>query len=169
MMKRVLVVIACTVLGGQELHAQATARVSLYAFGGAAGRLAEGDQQLQVTVGEVFASAGGITTGITALVGWSASSVAIQDDSPTAARMLDPIFPNPASRLAQVRLRLDTPTYIRLDIFDAMGRRVATLERGMKAAGVHLIPFDASQLRSGVYFYRIEGGGTAEVRRLVVL
>jgi len=46
-----------------------------------------------------------------------------------------------------------------LKVFDVLGQEVATLINGQLAAGSHQINFNASNLNSGVYFYRIEATG----------
>ncbi len=81
---------------------------------------------------------------------------------------LDVPFPNPASGHAQVVYRVGQPGMVRLDVFDALGRRVLTLAEGDAAAGTHTAAFDASALPSGVYSLRLTQGERGAVRRLVV-
>ena len=56
-------------------------------------------------------------------------------------------------------------------VFDALGRRVATLHEGPLAAGEHTLTLDpkAASLRSGVYVVRATAGAGAVSRRITVL
>ena len=56
-----------------------------------------------------------------------------------------------------------------MKIYDVAGRVVRTLVDGRQAEGTHVVPFDASRLPSGVYFYRITAGAFTAVKKLVVL
>jgi hypothetical protein len=58
---------------------------------------------------------------------------------------------------------------LRIELYDAMGRRVATLYDGTASAGEHVLPFDASGLVPGMYFVRLVTGGRMEVRKMVVV
>ena len=58
---------------------------------------------------------------------------------------------------------------LRIELYDAMGRRVATLYDGTATAGEHVLPFDASGFIPGMYFVRLATGGKTEVRKMVVV
>lgn len=47
-----------------------------------------------------------------------------------------------------------------LDVYDVMGRHVATLFNGMKQAGIHEVKFDATSLSSGIYITRLKATGS---------
>ena len=57
----------------------------------------------------------------------------------------------------------------RLSIFDAAGRLVSELFDKSLQAGEYEIGFDASELPSGVYYYRLESGSYKETRKMVLL
>ena len=79
------------------------------------------------------------------------------------------VGPNPTGGAATVRLDLPAPADVRVVVYDALGRRVATLASGTLAAGTHALPLDAAPLAPGVYVVRAEvGGGAVLVRRLTV-
>ena len=69
------------------------------------------------------------------------------------------VFPNPAASRATVTLRVETPRRAVVEVFDSLGRRVATLADREFGAGEHDLPFDTDALPSGVYFVR--WGGSA--------
>ena len=80
---------------------------------------------------------------------------------PDAVR-LDGAWPNPFSDRTNIRFALPEERVVRLDLFDALGRHVATLADRAFDAGVHLVPFDASRLGAGIYFCRVQAGDTIE-------
>jgi hypothetical protein len=62
-----------------------------------------------------------------------------------------------------------TPTNVTLKIFDVLGKEVATLVNEMKQPGFHTVDFNASNLASGIYFYRIDAGEFTSVKRMVLI
>jgi hypothetical protein len=58
---------------------------------------------------------------------------------------------------------------VTLTVYDVLGRRVATLADGVRPAGTHAATFDARGLPSGTYFYRLQAGGQAMTRRMLLV
>jgi photosystem II stability/assembly factor-like uncharacterized protein len=77
--------------------------------------------------------------------------------------------PNPVTQSTTISFTLGEPSYITLTLYDATGREVAALANGFMDAGAHDVPFQRSDLPSGVYFYRLESGGKSATRGMVVL
>ena len=78
-------------------------------------------------------------------------------------------FPNPFNPATVIGYTLRQGEHVRLDVFDVTGRRVATLVDAVQPAGVHAVRFDAAQLASGVYLYRLHAGPTVLTRRMTLL
>jgi hypothetical protein len=78
-------------------------------------------------------------------------------------------YPNPFSASTVVRYALPRALDVRLEVFDALGRRVATLAEAEQTAGVHEVTWDTHALASGVYVARLVAGGAVETRRLLLL
>jgi len=68
-------------------------------------------------------------------------------------------YPNPFNPSTKIAYGLAVDSKVTLKVFDVLGQEVATLINGNVATGSHEINFDASNLNSGVYFYRIEANG----------
>jgi len=68
-------------------------------------------------------------------------------------------YPNPFNPSTIINFSLASDSKVSLKIFDVLGQEVATLVNGQLSAGSQKISFDASQLNSGVYFYRIDADG----------
>jgi hypothetical protein len=78
-------------------------------------------------------------------------------------------YPNPFNPATQIRFALPEASEVRLEVFDAPGRRVAVLADGMRSAGVHTVSFQAGSLSSGVYIARLTAPGFVQSRAMVLL
>jgi hypothetical protein len=58
---------------------------------------------------------------------------------------------------------------VTLNVYDLMGREVATLVQGSLDAGSHAVPFHAGHLPSGTYVYRLQAGEVRLMQQLVLL
>ncbi len=78
-------------------------------------------------------------------------------------------FPNPFNPVTAISYQLSASNFVNLSVYDVSGRLVAELVNGMRDAGVHEVTFDASNLASGIYLYRIEAGDFSAVRKMVLM
>jgi hypothetical protein len=78
-------------------------------------------------------------------------------------------YPNPFGGVARVAFRLEAGQDVALRVYDLTGRLVATLAEGFRAAGDHVVDFDATGLASGTYLYRLEADGRVVSRMMTVL
>ncbi len=78
-------------------------------------------------------------------------------------------YPNPFNASTTVRYSLNTPQPVKLDVFDVLGRHVATLAEGLRAPGSREAVFDAATLASGTYYLRLSTGEQTQNRKLVLL
>ncbi|WP_420456241.1 endonuclease/exonuclease/phosphatase family protein [Rubrivirga sp.] len=85
---------------------------------------------------------------------------------PDAGVALLPSAPNPFRAGTRLRFRLDAPGDVRLDVFDALGRRVASLA-GAFGGGEHAVPLRGEGLAPGVYVVRLQAAGGVQTQRLV--
>jgi hypothetical protein len=82
--------------------------------------------------------------------------------------MLDMVRPNPLGRDGRVSFALARTGQVDLCLFDAVGRRIATLASGRKDAGWYSAKVPAAQLSQGIYFCRLEADSQRFTRKLVV-
>lgn len=78
-------------------------------------------------------------------------------------------YPNPFNPSTRIEYSLPETTPVRIDVFSVTGSRVATLVNGTQSAGNHSIVFDAHNLASGIYIYRMQAGDFVETRKLTLV
>src|ERR1051326_6862623 len=78
-------------------------------------------------------------------------------------------YPNPFNPTTVIRYDLPTQAHVVLKVFDMLGREVVTLKDDFEQSGKKSIQLDASQLSSGIYFYRLQAGGHIETKKLVLV
>ena len=78
-------------------------------------------------------------------------------------------YPNPFNPSTVIRYGLPVHADVRLEVFNALGQRVAVLVNGSRNAGWHEVNLDASRLASGMYIYRLTAGGTSHTRQMMLI
>jgi hypothetical protein len=78
-------------------------------------------------------------------------------------------YPNPFNPATTLRYSLPTGSRVSLTVHNTLGAEVARLEQGEQPAGTHEVPFDASRLASGTYFYTLRAPGFTETKRMVLV
>lgn len=78
-------------------------------------------------------------------------------------------YPNPFNPTTVIRYQLPVSSEVRLEVYDMLGRNVATLVDEQVSAGRHSVNFDAGNLSSGIYLYRLEAGSQIMTRKLTVV
>jgi len=78
-------------------------------------------------------------------------------------------YPNPFNPSTTISFQLPEASFISLKVFDALGTEVATIADGKFPAGVHEVNFDAKDLSSGLYMYRIISGTNELTRKMMVV
>ena len=81
--------------------------------------------------------------------------------TPLQTPHLEQNYPNPFNPTTTIRYSVAEEAVVTIRVFDALGRMVAELENGMKSTGSYSAVFDAGNLPSGTYIYRLEANGQA--------
>lgn len=82
---------------------------------------------------------------------------------------LDQNYPNPFNPATTISYTLNEVENIRLEVFNIQGQNIATLFEGKQQAGEHEVLFDASNLSSGIYMYRLQTGSQILTRQMVLI
>ena len=78
-------------------------------------------------------------------------------------------YPNPFNPGTKIEYSLQKSAKIKLEVFNLLGQKVATLVDGRKPAGKFTVDFDASHFASGLYFYTLKSGGVKLTRKMMLL
>ena len=97
-----------------------------------------------------------------------AGAVGVEGEAGAPALALHPAYPNPVRDAATLGYTLAAAADVRVEVFNALGQRVAVLTPGAQAAGSHAVRVDASALAPGVYFVHLLAGGQSATQSFVV-
>ncbi len=78
-------------------------------------------------------------------------------------------YPNPFNPITRISYELCENAFVRLDIYNIKGQKVKSLVHTRQNAGRYNIDFNASNLASGVYFYKLQAGRYNMIRRMVLM
>lgn len=96
------------------------------------------------------------------------TSVGENKNTPASFR-LKQNYPNPFNPLTLIEYELPIHSDVKIEVFDILGRTVATLVDGRKSAGLYSVPFNAMNLSSGAYFYRIKAGDFVQIKSMMLI
>jgi hypothetical protein len=85
------------------------------------------------------------------------------------AYALEQNFPNPFNPSTKINYSIPTEGFVTLDVYNSIGQKVANLVSESKTAGTYTVNFDASDLTSGIYFYKISSGNFTETKKMILL
>jgi hypothetical protein len=78
-------------------------------------------------------------------------------------------YPNPFNPSTTIEYSLERDGNVEIEILDILGRRVTTLVNENQQRGIHSVTFNASNLSSGIYFYKIKSGKFVETKKMLFL
>jgi len=78
-------------------------------------------------------------------------------------------YPNPFNPSTVISYQMPENSFVTLKIYNAIGSEVATLVNENKTSGIHNVTFDAANLASGIYFYKLQAGNFTAIKKLMLL
>jgi hypothetical protein len=82
---------------------------------------------------------------------------------------LEQNYPNPFNPATSIQYSIASRQFVELKIFNVLGQEIETLVNAEKPAGNYQVEFNAANLPSGVYFYRIQAGSFNQVRKMLLI
>ncbi|MBN1562047.1 T9SS type A sorting domain-containing protein [candidate division KSB1 bacterium] len=104
---------------------------------------------------------------------WDLSAVqpivdAVQENLPHTF-LLRQNYPNPFNPATTIEYSLPRASFVTLKVFDLLGREVRTLVHEQQSAAAHSVLFEAGELPSNIYFYKLEWDGACEIRKMALV
>ena len=78
-------------------------------------------------------------------------------------------YPNPFNPITTIQYSIPQRSVVSLKVYDILGNEVATLVNEAKNVGIYTVSFNASQLASGIYFYKLQAGSFVETKKMILL
>lgn len=97
-------------------------------------------------------------------------AVSVENEEPIPNTFsLQQNYPNPFNPSTNIGFRIADRGFVSLKVFDILGNEVATLVNEEKPEGSYEVTFDAAELPSGIYFYKLQSGGFIETKKMLLL
>lgn len=78
-------------------------------------------------------------------------------------------YPNPFNPVTTIEYALPQASKVKIEVYNVIGQKIATLVNSKQGAGYHTVTWDASDVSSGVYFYRLTADDFSQTRRMVLM
>jgi hypothetical protein len=123
----------------------------------------------EVYVGGAFISAGGVSA--IGVARWNSGTSRVEQLSPTAPKtfLLEQNYPNPFNPSTTIRYQLPVASEVKLEVYDVLGKKIATLVNERQSAGAYQVVWNASGLSSGTYFYRLQAGTFTQTKKMILV
>lgn len=78
-------------------------------------------------------------------------------------------YPNPFNPVTTIKFGLPVSDFVKLEIFDVLGRNINTLVNEKLNAGIYTVEWNSQNKPSGIYFYRLSGSNFSETRKMILI
>jgi hypothetical protein len=78
-------------------------------------------------------------------------------------------YPNPFNPVTKIKFDISKNGFTTLKVYNMLGQEISVLVNENKTAGSYIIDFNAGNLPSGTYFYKLISGNYSEIRKMVVI
>ncbi len=99
----------------------------------------------------------------------STNSVSNETDSKVTEFALDQNYPNPFNPSTTINYSVKNSGAVNISVYNLMGQKVAELVNETKSAGSYNVTWNASEVSSGMYYYRLEAGGQSLTRKMTLI
>ena len=128
-----------------------------------------GDYEFNFSIRPYTVKRGSITElGAFAVGRFDTAWAGVPEEIPRRYRLVQN-YPNPFNQVTVIRYELPREEKVELKVYNTLGRVVEVLEKGNKLAGYHKVEWDASNLPTGIYFYRLKAGSFTDTKKLLLV
>jgi hypothetical protein len=78
-------------------------------------------------------------------------------------------YPNPFNPSTRIQYAISSTQFVKLEVYDVLGREIASLVNEEKPAGTYEVDFNAVNLASGVYIYTLKVNGVSYSKSMILL
>jgi hypothetical protein len=78
-------------------------------------------------------------------------------------------YPNPFNPSTTISFNLPQASEVTLKVYNMLGQEVVTLLNSRMSSGIQTIKFDASNLASGMYIYRLQAGSNIQTKKMMLI
>jgi hypothetical protein len=105
-----------------------------------------------------------------AIIKYVQTTTSVEDEENSISSFtLEQNYPNPFNPTTKISWQSPVRSHQTLKVYDVLGNEVSTLLDEYKEAGSYEITFDANELSSGVYFYKLQAGSIKEMKKMILL
>lgn len=126
-----------------------------------------------IYAGGVFTTAGNMTANNIAKYSCSSITTSVKDDKEDTTLpqqfQLSQNYPNPFNPTTTIRYDIPKAGFVKISVYDILGREVRVLVNEEKNQGVYQVNFDAKYLASGIYFYTIKTSEFVQSKKMILM
>ena len=78
-------------------------------------------------------------------------------------------YPNPFNPTTTIQYQIPKETFVSIKVYNVIGSEISTLVNSMKSPGTYEVRFNAGQLTSGIYIYKIQAGQFSQMKKMVLV
>jgi len=78
-------------------------------------------------------------------------------------------YPNPFNPSTNIRYQITNNSYVKIEVYDVAGKEIIELVNEKQSPGTYEVKFEAGDLPSGVYFYKLTAGDYSETKKMILL
>jgi hypothetical protein len=106
---------------------------------------------------------------LTAVEGQSINKIIKQNSNIPEKYSLSQNYPNPFNPTTNIQYALANSSFVKLVVFDALGREIETLVNEKQSAGTYIAAFNSSRYPSGIYFYRLTAENFSNTKKMLIV
>ncbi|HSP87840.1 MAG TPA: T9SS type A sorting domain-containing protein, partial [Ignavibacteriaceae bacterium] len=96
-------------------------------------------------------------------------TTSVDENNITNVFTLEQNYPNPFNPSTKINFSLINSEYVTLKVYDILGKEIASLVNEEKPAGSYGVEFNAAEVSSGIYFYKLQAENFIDVKKMMLI